>query len=300
MAPFTIRIFVPDGDPENIRVIDKMNWTGRAVVFPRSELVTACKRDELKTNGVYILVGRDTADEDDLPRLYIGQTDDLKKRLFKHDKEKDFWDWGLVFVSTNNGLNRGHITWLEHALIQRAEELRQCRLDNSTSPNEPPLTEFDRADMQVFLGEMLQILPLVGLNSLEKPKVVIPPPSTLQTTSRAEPDTVIVPAKDDGFQRVFLGEDQWYAIRISGGMLKKIKYIAAYQTRPVSAITHWAEVDHIVPHGDTGKYRLVFKGPAVKFDQPIPFADAPSGAMQGPRYTSYQKLKAAKSVVDVV
>ena len=27
-APFTIRIFVPDGDPEGFRLIDRMNWTG--------------------------------------------------------------------------------------------------------------------------------------------------------------------------------------------------------------------------------------------------------------------------------
>ena len=26
--PFTIRIFVPDGNPEGVRIIDRMNWTG--------------------------------------------------------------------------------------------------------------------------------------------------------------------------------------------------------------------------------------------------------------------------------
>jgi len=26
--PYTIRIFVPDGDPEGVRIIDRMNWTG--------------------------------------------------------------------------------------------------------------------------------------------------------------------------------------------------------------------------------------------------------------------------------
>ncbi|MEM8722393.1 MAG: hypothetical protein AAGE84_24385 [Cyanobacteria bacterium P01_G01_bin.39] len=35
--PFTIRIFVPDGDPEGIRIIDRMNWTGVGIAFPRSE-----------------------------------------------------------------------------------------------------------------------------------------------------------------------------------------------------------------------------------------------------------------------
>ena len=31
----TIRIFVPDGDPEGLRIIDRMNWTGLGIVFPR-------------------------------------------------------------------------------------------------------------------------------------------------------------------------------------------------------------------------------------------------------------------------
>src|SRR5690606_23525308 len=35
--PFTIRIFVPDGDPEGVRLIDRMNWTGLGIVFPRGK-----------------------------------------------------------------------------------------------------------------------------------------------------------------------------------------------------------------------------------------------------------------------
>jgi hypothetical protein len=31
--PFTIRSFVPDGDPEGVRIIDRMNWTGLASSF---------------------------------------------------------------------------------------------------------------------------------------------------------------------------------------------------------------------------------------------------------------------------
>ena len=35
--PYTIRIFVEDGDPDGVRIIDHMNWTGQAVVFPRDK-----------------------------------------------------------------------------------------------------------------------------------------------------------------------------------------------------------------------------------------------------------------------
>lgn len=57
---------------------------------------------------------------------------------------------------------------------------------------------------------------------------------------------------------MFLGEDCWYSIRISGGMLEKIKYIAVYQKAPVSAVTHYAPVNRIEPYGEDGKYKLIF------------------------------------------
>ena len=81
-------------------------------------------------------------------------------------------------------------------------------------------------------------------------------------------------------------------------MLGKIKYIAAYQSNPVSAITHYAPVKQIEPYGDEGKYKLIFAEPA-KTIGPIRFAGAPSGSMQGSRYTSIAKLRSAKRVTDL-
>ena len=45
--PFTIRIFVPDGDPEGVRLIDRMNWTGVGLVFRRSDWPEVRKRTEM-------------------------------------------------------------------------------------------------------------------------------------------------------------------------------------------------------------------------------------------------------------
>ena len=55
--PFTIRIFVPDGDPEVVRLIDRMNWTGLGNVFPSSKWAEVRQRSEFDRDGVYILVG---------------------------------------------------------------------------------------------------------------------------------------------------------------------------------------------------------------------------------------------------
>lgn len=189
-------------------------------------------------------------------------------------------------------------------MIDRATKAARSRLDNGNAPQEPALSEAERADTQGFLKEILQILPLVGLRAFEMPRAVVTPkahtpPLIAEPQATDEPDTIVVPAQKDGFERVFLGQNAWWAIRIAGGMLPKIKYIAAYQSRPVAAVTHFAPVDRIEPYGESGKYKLVFSEPAQPIG-PIPFGNAPSGAMQGPRYTSLKRLRGAKVVTDLI
>jgi hypothetical protein len=301
--PFTIRIFVPDGDPEGVRIIDRMNWTGLGIVFPREKWPTTKQRAEFSRPGVYILTGYRSAD-DELPTIYIGEGDALRTRIDSHFQNKDFWDRGIVFTASNNSLNKAHVRWLEAALLGRAAQAKQCLLDNGTEPQPAGLSEAERADTEGFLREVLQILPLVGLRAFEIPKPVAIPAASPTALPAAQPenksglDTLIVPAQQDGFDKVFVGENCWYAVRIAGGMVPKIKYVAAYRTQPASAITHYAQVSSIEPYGEQGKYRLNFAAPAIVIG-PIPFADAPSGSMQGPRYTSVAKLLKAKKLADL-
>ena len=295
--PFTIRIFVPDGDPEGVRLIDHMNWTGLGLVFRRADWPDIFQGyEEMTRTGVYILVGYRT-EGDDLPTLYIGQADGVRSRINSHYKEKVFWEWAAVFVSNNEGLNRAHVTWLEYALIKRAIDTKRCHLDNSNSPQEPHLTRADKADTKGFLKNVLQILPLVGLRAFEYPKAISSPGTQGQPEN--ERNTIIVPAKEDGFKEVFLGQNCWHAIRISGGMIDKIEYIAAYQSSPISAITHYARVLQIEPYGEEGKYKVVFSDKAKSIG-PIFYGDAPKGAMQSTRYTSLSKLHKAKTLVDLL
>lgn len=118
------------------------------------------------------------------------------------------------------------------------------------------------------------------------------------TGAKAQAYTVVVPAQQDGFEKVFLGERCWWAIRIAGGMLPKIKYIAAYGTQPASKVTHYAPVASIEPYGEEEKYKPIFAETAKPIG-PIPFADAPQGSMQGPRYTTFAKLQKAKKRMDL-
>ena len=112
----------------------------------------------------------------------------------------------------------------------------------------------------------------------------------------SEIDTIVVPARDEGFREVFLGENRWYKIRIHPNMIPRIRYIAAYQAEPVSAITHVAEVADIQPWEKSNKYVVNFKAPASEI-RPLKLVSGGSvKAPQSPRYTSIERIRNAETL----
>jgi len=114
----------------------------------------------------------------------------------------------------------------------------------------------------------------------------------------AERDTIVVSAQEEAFQKIFIAENRWYKIAIGSGMVRRIKYIAVYQTAPVSAITHVAPVKSIELWPDSQKYVLTFSEPARAI-APIKLIPRPKGntnAPQAPRYTNHEHLMNAKNL----
>jgi len=123
--------------------------------------------------------------------------------------------------------------------------------------------------------------------------------SALPPLDPAEIDTIVVPAREDGFQETFMAENRWYSIRIHSSMISKLKYIAVYRVAPESAITHIATVASIEQWKDTSKYVVNFVGDASTIG-PIALVHKGTGkAPQGPRYTSRTRLDEAKNLDQV-
>ena len=57
MKPYSIRIFLPHGVPDGLRLVEKSNWSGLGIVCPRSLFGEAKSRSEFTRTGVYVLVG---------------------------------------------------------------------------------------------------------------------------------------------------------------------------------------------------------------------------------------------------
>lgn len=158
-APFSIRIFVPSGDPEGVLVASRDDWPGKAVVFPRHLLGEVKGRREFKQPGVYLLVGP--------KKIYIGEGDPVGERLNDHARKKEFWSKAVFFTSEGGRLNKAHVQHLESRLYGLAKESARVDLDNEKNPQPPALSEEDYAFAQNFLGEITLMLPLLGFWQLE-------------------------------------------------------------------------------------------------------------------------------------
>jgi hypothetical protein len=165
-TPFSLRIFVADGDPDGLRVVERSNWIGKALMFPRTLLPRVKDRDELNQTGVYLLLGPREDGEGDM--LYVGEGDPIRPRLEAHYAKKDFWTRTVCFVAGAGQLNNAHVQFLEAHLIALAAAAKRLPLENANTPAEPSLSEAERADMQVFLQNMLGMLPVLGVHAFEQ------------------------------------------------------------------------------------------------------------------------------------
>jgi hypothetical protein len=163
-AGASIRIFLADGTPDGLRLVEKSNWTGLGIVCPRSEYAQARQRAEFSRPGVYVLVG---PGETALPQIYVGEADELRARLDNHQQNKDFWTRLVAFTSKDGNINKAHVRYLESRLVAIAHAAKRAEVGNGNAPAVPTLSEPDTADVENFLREMLLIFPILEITAFQ-------------------------------------------------------------------------------------------------------------------------------------
>ncbi len=158
-----IKVFLADGIPDGLRTAEIMNWTGKMLVFPQSQLADFLKRPESQRTGIYMLVG-DDPDDPTRERVYIGESDDVSERLKQHAKDasKDFWSWTVVVVSKDENLSKAHVRYLESRLIALTAQAKRAVMANGNTGAPVSLAESDIADMEFFLSQIQMLLPVLG------------------------------------------------------------------------------------------------------------------------------------------
>jgi Domain of unknown function (DUF4357) len=173
----TISLYLAEGRPGGLRVVRKDNWNGVGLDCARADFAQAKTRREFGRSGVYLLLG-DQVDAGGLPSIYIGEADELGARLSNHAANKEFWTRLVIFTGQEDGsINKAHARHLESRLYELATTAKRSHVENKVPPGQPMLTDQDRDMTERFLGEMLVVLPVIGVTAFQIPEVVVAPRS---------------------------------------------------------------------------------------------------------------------------
>ena len=134
-TPQTIQIFLPGGDPRGIRIAEITTRIVQVIEVPRSLLQDFLKMEESAQVALYFLFGVEADGSE--PKVYIGQTGDLRARLVKHNQTKDFWERALVLISRTNSLTQTHALFLEWYSLQAARAAGRYVDENGNSGSKP-------------------------------------------------------------------------------------------------------------------------------------------------------------------
>lgn len=163
----TIKLFLIDGTANARMTCELSNWTGKAYKIPRNYIKKCTDRPELETTGVYMLFGKST-DTFSKNQIYIGEAENIFKRLQQHLKEKDFWNEAIIFISKDENLNKAHIKYLENRLHEIADNANRFDILNNQTPTQSAVSESDRAEMEEFLANIVMLVNTLGYNVFEK------------------------------------------------------------------------------------------------------------------------------------
>ncbi len=158
----SLELFYIDGIPDGLLTAEIFNWTGHVLMAPRTRLIEALKRKEATYTGVYILIGES---DTNLPKVYIGESEDVAERIRNHDAKKDWWTQAVLITSAANQLNKAHVKYLESRLVEEAKRAGRMNLENANTPPRPGLSEAAQANMEQFVDYVLSILPALRVDS---------------------------------------------------------------------------------------------------------------------------------------
>lgn len=166
METSVITMILRNGMPTGIVQCNLDEWIGVSYKIPRNRLNESKELKNIENTGVYILFGVD--EEIGENRAYIGEAENIYKRLLQHNKTKDFWNDCLVFVSQNNSLNKAHIKFIENMLYTKAKEVERFIIDNDTEPTKSSLDGADEIRAVKFYEKIVLLTSVYGYRIFDK------------------------------------------------------------------------------------------------------------------------------------
>ena len=116
-----------------------------------------------------------------------GKPVNLRARLVKHNKEKEFWERALVLISRTNSLTQTHAMFLEWYCLQAAKKAGRYADENGNSASKPPTPAPLEADCLEIFDTGRALLATLGYPVFDRWQMLSPPPKRMKSSFARAP-----------------------------------------------------------------------------------------------------------------
>lgn len=275
-----VKIFITGQDPRSLRTVELDNWTGVAITGQPEFFKKALEAEVLARSCVYLLIK--SSAEDDLPEIYVGESDDFSQR-YTNSKFPIEFDTFLIFTSKDDNLTRAHVKWLEEKLwtILKGNSGKVV-VANANRPTGSNLPRADVATMNTYLSNMIYVLEALGYDLFSVRERTSAAPTKKLEDTRAETQSLILdlyaalPKRPD--ERAYLRYEDGAYVLMSGSLINgKVTDSLPANVRKLR--------EQLVQDGG-----LIDRGDHLELTRDIPFSKpSPASALvKGRSSTGYQ------------
>lgn len=167
----TIKLYIMGEKYKSLKTAELSNWTGKAYIGQRKHTQILQSIEELASPGNYILISE--IEDSYQKQIYIGEADEVNKRIADHFKQKDWWNDFVIFISKDANLTKSHVRHLEKELYEVA--LKNKTTIETTNGNTPPGSKLpisDCDDMSDFIENIIFVLNNLGIIDFTKTQMI--------------------------------------------------------------------------------------------------------------------------------
>ncbi len=269
----TVQLTFENGTPHGIVNVKSLTSPYNIMAAPRNSLSQLPGEKTYQKPGNYLLKGET---EEDLT-LYVGQSDDVLKRIKQHYQKKEWWTHCCLLTSKGDELNISHTRYLERCLYDLAQDNGYVKLDNEKAPDSSPLSQEQKNEAEHFLQDALLVFPSLGFNffydSAGRPQAASP---AIAKDKKESSDST--PAAKDVSIPIFkikqgkitatvqLQDDKWVVLKDSLG---RLEFTPSWKTH---SLGYYKQRERLKENGILQK-----QGETLIFTQDTPFT-SPSAA----------------------
>jgi hypothetical protein len=156
----TVMFYFPDAaHASSLRIVQDPTSQIRGFYFTKSQLSKVEALEYANNHAVYFLFS-----DMEEPSVYIGQSVNGVTRIKSHLREKEFWKFGILFVTDNNSFDKLSIDFLEYFFIQEFTKTQYNLENRDLRQIEPNLNVFNRSTLKSFAKQIEFLLEALGIS----------------------------------------------------------------------------------------------------------------------------------------